>query len=168
MITFKQVLLLAVLGKKELRLLSVVIFCIILINSQPSKYQRHLTAVCAGILRLSISMGNQFSTDYLATVGPILMRPKADPHTILILIQHWKIRALWRATFANTRIADFGLFWSKYPSFFCGHFFPLLRNFWKLQGLNQKSTWFTPITPIFLQRGPKMGPKILAELSIAI
>ena len=38
--------------------------------------------------------------------------------------------------------------------------FPLLRNFWKLQGLNQKSTWFTPITPIFLQRGPKMGQKI--------
>ena len=88
MITFKQVLLLAVLGKKELRLLSVVIFCIILINSQPSQYQRHLTAVCAGILRLSISMGNQFSTDYLATVGPILMRPKADPHKILILIQY--------------------------------------------------------------------------------
>ena len=32
------------------------------------------TAVCAGILRLSISMGKQFSTDYLTTVGPIFMQ----------------------------------------------------------------------------------------------
>ena len=31
------------------------------------------TKVCAGILRLSISMGKQFSIDYL-TVGPIFMQ----------------------------------------------------------------------------------------------
>ena len=29
------------------------------------------TAICTGIFRLSISIGKQFSTDYLTTVGPI-------------------------------------------------------------------------------------------------
>ena len=48
------------------------------------------TAVCAGFVRLSIPMGNQFSTANLAMVGPILMIPTADPHDILIPIQHWK------------------------------------------------------------------------------
>ena len=33
----------------------------------------YCTAVCISILRLSISMENQFLTDYLATVGRILM-----------------------------------------------------------------------------------------------
>ena len=106
-------------------------------------------------------MGNQFSTDCLAMVGPILMRPKADPHTILILIQYWKIRALWRTTFANTRIADFGLFWSKYPSFFCGHFFPLLRNFWKLQGIEPKINLVHTNNPNIFTKGSKNGSKNL-------
>ena len=44
-------------------------------------------AVCAGIFRLSVSIGNQFSTDYLATAGAILMIPIADPHEILNPIQ---------------------------------------------------------------------------------
>ena len=38
------------------------------------------TAVCAGIYGLSVSMGNQFSTDYSATVGPILIISIADSH----------------------------------------------------------------------------------------
>ena len=46
----------------------------------------HGTAVCAGIYGLSLSMGNQFSTDYSATVGPISMISTADPHEISISI----------------------------------------------------------------------------------
>ena len=45
-------------------------------------------------LDCQVSMGVQFSTDYLATVGPILMIPIADPHEILIPIQWWKKVAL--------------------------------------------------------------------------
>ena len=32
-----------------------------------------ITAVCAAIYGLSVSIGNQFSTDYSAAVSPILM-----------------------------------------------------------------------------------------------
>ena len=53
------------------------------LNSFPLVLAFVLTAVCAGIFRLSISIiSNQFSTDYLATVGPILMIPTADPHAL--------------------------------------------------------------------------------------
>ena len=36
------------------------------------------TAVCAGIYGLSVSMGNQFSTDYSATVGQNIQNKKTD------------------------------------------------------------------------------------------
>ena len=49
-----------------------------------------LTGVCAGILRLSIKIGNQFSTDNLAMVSPIWIIPTEDPH-IVISVQEWKI-----------------------------------------------------------------------------
>ena len=45
------------------------------------------TAVCSGIYGLSVSTGNQFSTDYSVTVGPILMISTADPHEIPIPIK---------------------------------------------------------------------------------
>ena len=35
-----------------------------------------ITAVCAGIYGLSVSIGNQFSTDYSVAVSPILMISK--------------------------------------------------------------------------------------------
>ena len=38
------------------------------------------TVVCAGVYRLSVSMGNQFLRDYSATVGPISMISTADSH----------------------------------------------------------------------------------------
>ena len=38
------------------------------------------TGVCAGILRLSIRMGNHFLTDNLAMVSPIWIIPTEDPH----------------------------------------------------------------------------------------
>ena len=40
------------------------------------------TAVCAGIFKLSISMGNQLSTDYSGTVGPILLNLSASPRDL--------------------------------------------------------------------------------------
>ena len=42
-----------------------------------------LIGVCAGILRLSIKMGNQFSTDHLAMVSPIWIIPTEDPHIVI-------------------------------------------------------------------------------------
>ena len=58
----------------------------------------YCTAVCIGILRLSMSMENQFLTDYLATVDSM-----GRTHEILILFQFWKkqhICARVHATFA--------------------------------------------------------------------
>ena len=51
----------------------------------------HSTAVCAGIYGLSVSMGNQFSTDYSATVGPILMTSTADRWRLLVGMMLLKI-----------------------------------------------------------------------------
>ena len=45
------------------------------------------TAVCAGIYGLSVLMGNQFSTDYSATVGPSIMLSTADSREISIPIK---------------------------------------------------------------------------------
>ena len=45
------------------------------------------TGVWPGISGLPFLMGNQFSTDYLGTVVPILMILLADPHEISIPIQ---------------------------------------------------------------------------------
>ena len=47
-----------------------------------------VTTVCTGIYGLSVSKGNQFSIDYSATVGPILMIPTADTHETSILIKY--------------------------------------------------------------------------------
>ena len=65
-------------------------------NLKPSPHP--LTAVCAGILRLSILFWNQFSTVYLATVGPNLMI-LADLHENFIPIQekNWPSSTALRA-----------------------------------------------------------------------
>ena len=160
MITFKQFLLLPVLGKKELRLLSVVIFCNILINSQPSKYQRHLTAVSAGILRLSISMGNQFSTDYLATVGPILMRPKADPHKILILIQYWKMNPLVNMCAMARNFCKYSHSWFrpilvKIGFIFLWAIFSIVEKLLKVAGIEPKINLVHTNNPNIFTKGSK-------------
>ena len=58
--------------------------------------QRHVLMKCLSLQfahassRLSISMGNQFSTDY--SVGPIIMIPTGDHHEILIQLNCIKAR----------------------------------------------------------------------------
>ena len=61
-------------------------------------------------------MGNQFSTDYLATVGPIsILNSDSNPTEKIDPLTH---------LYAHTRTADFGLFWPKCAwVFFAGIFF---------------------------------------------
>ena len=58
-----------------------------MIISEPRRYLFTIhTGAKLGIYGLSFSMGNQFSTDYSATVGPILMILSEEPHENLIPI----------------------------------------------------------------------------------
>ena len=80
------------------------------------------TGVCAGIFRLSILVDNEFLTYHLATVGPIsILNSDSNPTEKIDPLTHLHMRA---RKYAQTRIADFGLFWPKCASvFLAGIFF---------------------------------------------
>ena len=75
------------------------------------------TAVNAGIYRLLVSMGNQFSTDYSAMVGPILIISTVHPMKGLA---SYSVDTCVQKTHC-------GLFLPKYASFFRA-FFPFLQT----------------------------------------
>ena len=97
----------------------------------PSIFDGGETAICAGIWGLSVSMGNQFSIDYLVTVGPILMISIVDPHRILIPIKCWKKQP--SNTSVDTCAQKHNFFWPK-----CASFFPCDGKLLKLAGIDQQ------------------------------
>ena len=73
-------------------------------------------------------MGNQFSTDYLATVGPIsILNSDSNPTEKIDPLTHLHMRA---RKYAQTRIADFGLFWPKCASVFLSGIFLAWKTAW--------------------------------------
>ena len=140
------------------------------------------TAVWPGIYEFSVSMGNQFSTDYSATVGPTLMI--SDPYEFSIPIKCWKNQpsSTFVGTCAQKKHYAHNRFWSLLAQM-CfgspwGKFFPCGGNSWNLQGLtsnttlgehlSQNSTYLTPITPKFLQKCDLGGPKIGQQFVLPI